>query len=1145
MTHEPSPQAPRASPHHATDLTSFLSCRHLTTLDRLAAAGLTRRPHFADPMLDLLRERGRVHERAYVDYLIFRGLRVHEIAPHSPAGLADTLAAMASGADAIVQARLEHGGWAGWADVLLRTPGTSRFGAYRYEPVETKLAKETRGTTVLQLCLYADLLAELQGAAPELLHVVVPGKDFAPETYRFDEFRDYFRRMQRNFEGSVALPLPASVDAVTTYPEPTSHCDVCNWYGECSKRRTVDDHLSLVAGIQKSQRKELGAWGVTTLAGLAQLPIPLSRRPSRGSTAALERVREQARLQLAARTTGTPTYELLAIEPDRGLAALPPPSRGDVFLDLEGDRHTEDGGFDYLFGYAVADPAGPPRYEAIWALSPEDEKKAFERVIDLVVARRAEDPSMHVFHYGAYEVTSMKRLACRYATRAGELDGFLREDVFVDLLSVVRQGLRAGIDSYSIKKLEPFYGLVREVDLQKVSRLLRAVEYAVARREAGTLDREVCAAVEGYNKDDCVSTLALRDWLEQLRLEAEKTLGAPVPRRSPPGSGDVEELDARLAETRALAAALTDPLPVERNATEQAQWILAQLLEWHRRENNVGSWEYHHLNDMAEEDLGRERDAIAELTFVSRIETRKRGAVVDRYSYPSQHTDVGEDDALYAPGSLGQRKSVAEVEAIDLPRCTIDLKKNKDHAARHPTSLFRHKHITNRDAEDALLRIGAFVRDQGIDAPGSYRAARDLLLHRNPRLGGGEPLRRAGESTLDSARRSAVALDRAVLAIQGPPGTGKTFTGARMIVDLVRAGKKVGVTANSHQVIRYLLDGVVTAAIAEGVPVRCLDKISTKADTPPAGIEEETDAKATVQKIQSRAYDVVGGTAWVWSKESLAEAIDVLVIDEAGQMSLANVLACSQAAKSLVLLGDPQQLEQPEKASHPEGSDLSALEYLLKGHETMPEARGLFLGETFRLHPAICSFTSDLFYEGKLHPHPDLSRQSLLGPTPYAGAGLHFVPVPHDGNQTSSPEEAERTREILESLTQHGVTFTDPQGHTKPLALADILVVAPYNAHVSEMASRVPGARVGTVDRFQGQEAPVVIYAMATSRPEEAPRGMGFLFNRNRLNVAISRARCVCILVGNPELFEPECRTPEEMRMANAFCAYLGRAGRG
>jgi uncharacterized protein len=1125
----------------ATDLTNFVGCRHLTVLERLASHGLARRPFYDDPMLEILRERGLAHEEEYVRRLARSGKRIVEVTRSSKTALDQTLAAMREGADVLVQARLEHGSWAGWADVLLRVDGESRFGSWRYEPVETKLAKTTRGATLIQLCLYGDLLAELQGASPEVLRVVVPETKFKPECYRFEEFRAYYRLVRRNFEAEMTLPLPGSAEVAEPYPDPVAHCDVCNWYGLCEKRWRTDDHVSLVAGIQKTQRKELASWGVTTLAGLAEVPLPLPRTPSRGSAAAIERVREQARLQFEARAKGRPVYELLPVEKDQGLAALPLPSPLDLFLDLEGDRQAEDGGLDYLFGYAFRDADGGVRCEALWALAPPEEKCAFERLIDLIVDRRQRDPGMHVFHYAPYEPTSMKRLMGRYGTRADELDELLRARVFVDLYGVVRKALRAGIESYSIKKLEPFYGLAREIDLRKVSRHLRAVEYAIAKKEAACLTAEIREAVRAYNRDDCVSALELRDWLERLRIEAEEKRREAVPRPMPPLEKPEEKLDERLARIRAVTEALTAGLPLERDRVQDAQWILAQLLEWHRREDKVEWWEFFRLSTMTDAELLDEPAGIAGLTFERRLETTKRGAVIDRYQFPPQDTELEEQDDAFAPGRE-KPSPVARVEAIDLEHRTIDLRKAVTRVDLHPTALFKHERVSNPEAVGALLRLGEFVRDHGIDGAGRHRAARDLLLRRNPRLGAGKALRRPGESTVECARRVVLALEGGVLAIQGPPGAGKTFTAARMIVDLVRAGKKVGVTAVSHKVIRNLLQEVVRAAAHEGVAVRCMHRVSDRSISPPPGIDEETDAGKAVAKIRSRAYDAVGGTAWVWPKEEVAEALDVLFIDEAGQMSLANVLACAQAAKNLVLLGDPQQLEQPQKASHPLGSELSALEYLLEGHETMPEERGLFLGETWRLHPSICTFTSELFYEEKLRPHAGLETQAIAGPTPFAGAGLFYVPVAHDGNQNRSTEEAERVAAIVKSLLVPGVAWIDRHGATNPLTMNDILIVAPYNAQVSEIAERIPGARIGTVDKFQGQEAPVVIYSMATSRPEEAPHGMEFLFSRHRLNVATSRARCICILVGNPELFDLECRTPEHMRMANAFCAYLERA---
>jgi predicted RecB family nuclease len=1123
---------------YAKDLTGFLSCRHLTTLERLAARGVVRRPHFEDPMLEVLQERGLAHERAYVDHLAASGKRVVAIDKDDRAACEATREAMRGGADVIVQARLEHGSWAGWADVLLRVDGKSALGSYLYEPVETKLATETKAATLVQLCLYASLLAEMQGAAPEVLRVVVPESAFEPKCFRFDELGAYFRLVRRMFEAEIETPLPASLEAALPYPEPVGHCDVCNWWSVCQTRWEKDDHVSLVAGIHKTQRKELQTWGIATLAGLAVVPLPLERKPSRGSASAIVRVREQARVQLEARTSGKPVYELLPVEAPHGLTALPEPSPLDVFLDLEGDRLAEHGGFDYLFGYAFHDEDGRAQYEAVWAVSREEEKAAFERLIDFVVERRSRDAAMHVYHYAPYEPTAMKRLMGRYATRADELDRLLRERVFVDLYGVVRRGVRAGVDSYSIKRLEPFYGLAREVDLRQAARQRAATEYAIAKGNAASLSGEVLDAVRGYNRDDCLSALGLRDWLEGLRAEAARASGATLPRPVDPPNELTEEVTERQARIRALAEALVAGLPLARDRSQDAQWTLAQLLEWHRREDNASWWEYHRLNEMPVEDLLDEPDGLGGLRFVDHIAQVGKGSVVDRYRFPAQDTNVEEQDELYQPGTE-KRSRVGVAVAIDFERQTVDLRKGPKWADTHPTALFKHDIVVNKEAVESLLRLGQAVLSRGIDGAGPHRAARDLLLRRNPRLLAGEVLRRTDEDALAAARRVGLRLDGGVLAVQGPPGAGKTYAGARMIVDLVRAGKSVGITAVSHKVIRNLLDEVVRAAAEEGVDVRCLQRVRERSSEPPIGIEEEDDAKRGVARILRREFDVVGGTAWVWAKEDLEGALDVLVVDEAGQMSLANVLACAQAATNLVLLGDPQQLEQPQKASHPDGAELSALEYLLEGRDTMPEDRGLFLDKTWRLHPSICTYTSEMFYEGKLKPHESLVAQSVSGPTPFAGAGLFYVPVEHDGNQNSAPEEAERIAAIVGGLTSGLVMWTDRRGQTRPLSRHDVLIVAPYNAQVSEIAERVSGARVGTVDKFQGQEAPVVIYSMTTSSPEEAPHGMEFLFSRHRMNVATSRARCVSILVGNPKLFEPECRTPDQMRMANAFCRYL------
>lgn len=386
----------------------------------------------------------------------------------------------------------------------------------------------------------------------------------------------------------------------------------------------------------------------------------------------------------------------------------------------------------------------------------------------------------------------------------------------------------------------------------------------------------------------------------------------------------------------------------------------------------------------------------------------------------------------------------------------------------------------------------------------------------------------------------ALATSASVLPIQGPPGSGKTFTGARMILELARNGKRVGVTAVSHKVISHLLGELCKAATETGMQLRCVQKPNDDDGCQAAQVVLAETNEAVLQALTDGSATVAAGTSWLWARPEMANAIDVLFVDEAGQMSLANVLAISQAATSIVLLGDPQQLDQPQQGLHPPGAEVSALSHLLNGRATIGDEQGIFLAETRRLHPDICAFTSEAFYDGRLLARPENANQRLNVVGLLDGTGLRFLPVQHSSNQSESPEEVQVIAELVTGLLGSNATWTDKNGKTQPVQLRNILIVAPYNAQVALLRERLPaGARVGTVDKFQGQEAPVVFYSMTTSAPEDAPRGMEFLYSLHRLNVATSRARCVAVLVASPALFNVQCKTPRQMELANAFCRYL------
>jgi predicted RecB family nuclease len=1112
----------------ATDVANHTSCRHLTALNLAVADGRIERPAI---MRDLVLERlGLEHEKRYLDHLRNAGLDVVEATD-----VESTVAAMRAGASVVYQAQLRQAPWVGRPDFLRRIELPSALGSWSYEVYDTKLAKEARASAVLQLCLYSELVETIQGHMPEWLYIVPPRPDFTPDRFRLTDFLAYYRQAKRRLTEAVARSDEGP------YPEPVDHCGVCDWSTRCDDRRHADDHLSLVAGASRTQRTELVRANLPTLEALGRAPTPLGIKPKRGSAEALERVRAQANVQLRGREAGTPLYDLIAVEPLRGLALLPEPSARDVFLDLEGDPFVDAGGREYLFGIAERNGAGNTHYTARWGLTGDAERRAFEATVDHIMAQWAADPGMHIYHYAPYEPSAFKRLMSRFGTREDEIDRLLRASRFVDLYSVVRQGVRCSVESYSIKRLEPFYDLRRDVDLRDASTALRRMEQALALGELDAITADLRSTVESYNQDDCVSALRLRDWLEARRAEHERA-GVAVPRPVPPdGDGSAsDELTAKLARVRAVAEGLLNGVPEDpenRTAEQQARYVLAHLLEWHRRENKSVWWDYYRLRDLPPDEVADEPCAVTGLTFASRMQPKdRRKSVVDRYEYPAQEIGLRLEMTL---NRFGDGEKIGEVVWIDRRARQIDIKKTKKTTDEHPSALFAFTHYNAKVMEEALLRLGEEVAEHGFDLDGPHAAACQLLLGMKPRLRDGRPLPPSGDDVVAVARQAARDLDSSVLAIQGPPGAGKTYTGARMILSLIANGKRVGVTANSHEVIRNLMVAIRDAATDEKRSVRLLQKVPEPHGEP--GITDATSNDEVLAALDARAVDVVGGTAWLWAREDMRSQVDVLVIDEAGQVALANVCAVGQSASSLVLLGDPQQLEQPHKGVHPDGCGGSALQHLFRGDYTVREGAGLFLGKTWRMAPPICSFTSEVFYESRLTPRPGLERQQLVGASRFAGAGLHYYSVEHSGNRNTSAEEVDAVDAMVSELLAPRMEWNDADGNRRRLTQNDILVIAPYNLHVAALSERLGprGVSVGTVDKFQGQEAPVVIYTMATSSVADAPRGMEFLFSLNRLNVATSRARAVCILVASPKLFEPECKSPAQIRMTNAMCRFL------
>ncbi|UOY01868.1 TM0106 family RecB-like putative nuclease [Blastococcus sp. PRF04-17] len=1071
-----------------TDLTHHQECRHLTRLDLGVAAGEWSAPDAeTSEELQFVFDRGLEHEKKYLATLAAEGRSIVEIPGGSGAdgrrrAEEQTVEAMRRGVDVVYQGTFFDGAWGGQADFLLKVPGRSSFGDWSYEIADTKLARKVKVAALLQMATYAERLTELQGVAPEFVHVVTGDGESRP--WRLTDVAAYARRARARLETFVAAP-PA------TEPSPIGYCEQCRWASRCNTELRDADDLGLVAFMRGDQRDALRAAGIPTLRALAEASPEQLKASGIGADARV-RLQQQAAEQLRERTTGQPSRTLLDPVAGQGLLRLPPPSAGDLYLDFEGDPWFEDGeGIEYLAG--LGDRSGA--FTPLWAHDRPHEKQMVVELIDRLMSGAAADPGMHVYHYAPYEVTALKKLTGTYGVREAELDQLLREERFVDLYPVVRQSMRISKESYSIKKVEAFYGRSHEGAVTSGLGSVLIYEQWLLDRDQQKLDD-----IESYNKDDVDSTRELHDWLEQQRAELEALhgeLARPTLAAAKP--------DAKLTDAQAAEQDLTDRLHAA------GHQLLGDLVGWYRREDRPVWWDVYRLKGMDREALVDDGTALGGLSEPVDRGPEKRSRLFE-YTFPPQETKLRAGSEVRIAETAD---TVGTIHGLDVEGGRVVLKTTKP--APRVRGLGPGGPLQTTEQRAALQATGEDVL-AGRDCLGQ------ALIER--RVPAGTQLRE-GESPTQAIVRLGLALDGEVLAIQGPPGSGKTTAAAEMIRALVAAGKKVGVTGTSHAVIGNLLKAV-------GLPA--MQKCKEEEHCGSALVAWSDKTADVADSVVSGAVDVVGGTPWFWAHPDAAQTVDVLVVDEAGQFSLANAVAVARGARSMVLLGDPQQLAQPSQAVHPGESGRSALEHLLDGRATIPPDRGVFLDRSYRMHPDLTAFVSDLAYEGRLEAAQGRERVAVLGEGPLSGSGLRVVPVEHAMTaRDKSPQEAEAVARLWHSVQNS--TWRNHLDEQAVIGPSDVLVVAPYNAQVALIKAALPaGARVGTVDKFQGQEAPVVIYSMTSTSADDAPRGVSFLYDLNRLNVAVSRAQALAVVVLSPLLLDAPVRTPDQLRRVNALC---------
>ncbi|HEX6138016.1 MAG TPA: TM0106 family RecB-like putative nuclease [Casimicrobiaceae bacterium] len=1109
----------------ASDLVGFLECEHVTTLGLTDL--VTPLPRAADDESALLvQQKGFAHEAQFLAALKGKGLRVAEMPEAGgPEDLARaTRRAMAEGHDIVFQAAFLSGVLYGRADFLRRVERPSSLGAFGYEVIDTKLARSAKAKFAVQLAFYSDLLADAQGVEPQMMHLVLGDK--TERSLRVANYSRYVRQARERFLAFVAR------HPNDTYPERCAHCLFCPWRDVCDTRWKADDHLNQVAGITRNQIVRLRAAGTRTVESLAGLAD--GKTVARLQSETVTKLRAQAALQLARRRTGEPRVELLELDPERrrGFYRLPEPDAGDVFFDMEGDPFEEQG-LEYLFGLRFVED-GKPRFEAFWAHDRDAERVAFEALMDFLAERIRRFPRLHVYHYAHYEPSALKRLMSLHGTREAQMDDLLRRERFVDLYKVVREAIRTSEPGLSIKDIEIFYMPPRAGEVTTAGASIVHYERWKATQDPGELEKIRC-----YNEDDCRSTHLLRAWLLARRPAGLPWFSGEMEGGGAAGEGSASErirqIEAGLARHR---KALLGGLPGDRAAwgpEEKLRELIADLLDFHRRAAKPAWWAMYARQDMTQEELIDDIECLGALTQIAdRPPVPVNRSLVYTFGFPEQETKLRFGDGCHRTDTT---ERLGEIVALDERARTIEIKVGRQRDVPPTLSIGPEGPIGIDVLREAVWRFA----DSVAAGDGRFAAVRALLRKDAPVLRGRAPGSTvlAGDGGLaGAALRAVAALDESYVFIQGPPGAGKTTTGSQLVLGLLEQGKRVGVTSNSHKAINNLLRAVEKGAQARGFAFTGVKK-SSKQDpdsTFDGRLVEDVYTNAEVVEAGAR---LVAGTAWLFADRELEASLDYLFVDEAGQVALANLVAMGTAARNIVLLGDQMQLGQPIQGVHPGRSGESTLEYLLDGQATVAADRGIFLGTTWRMHEDVCRFISDAVYDGRLAPEPANQTQRLvlngaaheaLMPT-----GIRFLALPHDGCKQKSEPEAAIVKALFDSLLAQ--SYFDKQGEERRMGLDNILVVAPYNAQVNLLKSMLPaGARVGTIDKFQGQEAEVVLVSMTTSSGDYLPRNLEFLYDRNRLNVAVSRAKCLAIVVASPELLHIRCSTPEQMELVNTLC---------
>ena len=1050
--------------------------------------------------------------------------------------------ALQKGYDLIHKAHFKYNGWVGEIDFLIKVQNKkTKNGRWKYEVYDTKLSSIAKTDHITQISLYSEWLATQQdNELPSFMNLILGKKDKEKKnisikideeikSYKIQNYQLYFQNNKENYIKFL------DSDKKNTNPERCGFCAFCEWSDVCEEQWIKKDHLNQIAKIRKDQISKIKEYGIKTLSQFAKLKETVKIKDLNSNI--FKKHLSQAKLLIEFNKTKVPQSKVLPLEAERGFNKMPKPSEHDLFFDIEGldkilnpeESDQDKQGIEYLFGIYDHDNKKEP-YKYFWAHNQDEEKEKFIELLKFIDKHLKQYPDSHIYHFNHYEKTALTKLMSKHDTYIEQVNDILRYGKLVDLHAVLNQGMQVSEKEYSLKNLEKFYQYKRKGEIKKANESTDKYLDWIETGEEKLLDE-----IKLYNREDCESTYFLREWL----LERKPKDSHYAIKKEPEERKKNWEKENEVYKTS-----------IEKNCKDpKIKEILKDILGFHKREEMV-YWQgiFNRAANKNDEDLIEDARCIG---FMERIKeelsenSKGQEIKIFTYKFLKQDFKVKENDSVInaLDGDLKTYR-VGKVLSIDESKKDeniIEISTSKD--LPKILSVAKDEYINTSVIIDAIRKFA----ESAAKGEKKYKATYEILKKNYPKITNikeGETIIKEGDFLKESFK-TVESMDNSYLYFQGPPGVGKTHTAAYIIIELIKKSKKIGITANSHKVIFNLLNKIEELA-KDNFSFEGYHKGSSsdpeKRYVDGKFIKNISNAKIMDEKFKTMNANLFSGTAWCFSRTACEEKLDYIFIDEAGQLTTADIVATSLSAKNVVIIGDQMQLSSPISAVHPGESGKSLPEYLLEGKDTISSNKGIFIDKSRRLHPKLCKFTSENFYDGRLK-NLDITekrkitfskKESLLPET-----GILMVDAKHkEVCRQKSEEEGKLVKDFYNRLL--GSIFLDEKNFKKVMNEEDILVVAPYNVQVNYLKSILPkGARVGTIDKFQGQQAPATIISMTTSDPESLPRNVNFFFSRNRLNVAISRSQCLSIVTMNKKILEIACKKVEHIHLVNTFMKLL------